>query len=174
MNQKRFEAIYRLYYEDLLSFAKHQVSDFYLAEDLVQDAFLFFFEQGMTDVPSVEQTLYSILISLLERNLQRPVFELSFIDDILEHPNDYSSVSFLFQNFSQNQMEQNKNKLLQESIEELSFADRTLLTLYYLEEKNAKEIGILFSISHCAVRKRLERIKKKLLQIYLQQTGTFF
>lgn len=172
MNQKRFEAIYRLYYEDLLSFANYQVSDFHQAEDLVQDTFLFFFEQGMTDVPSIEQSLYSILTSLLERSLQRPVPELSFTDDIFEPQTDSSAISFLFQTLFQNQIEQNKNKLLQESIEQLSLADRALLTLYYLDEKSAKEIGILLSLSHCTVRKRLERIKKKLQQLYFQQTCT--
>ena len=51
---------------------------------------------------------------------------------------------------------------------ELSKEEQQLLTLYYFEDKNAKEISEVISLNHNTIRKKLERSKKKLREMYLQ------
>ena len=170
MNQKRFEAIYRLHYEELLSFAKNHVSDSYQAEDLVQETFLFFLEHGMNTVLCKNDSLYSILISLLKTTLEQPFRLLSFDDDAFTNSEISWFSSSLFQIFSKQQMEHKTLEKLKTLFLELSIEVQQLLSLYYFDEKNAKEISQVLSLKHDTIRKKLERSKKKLKQLYLQQT----
>ena len=168
MNQKRFEAVYRLHYEDLLSFAKNHVSDPYLAEDLVHETFLFFLEHGMNNASYRNISLYSTLISLIETTLEQSSRYLSFDDDAFTNSEISWFSSFLFQLFTKQQMDQKTIERLKPLFLELSKEEQQLLTLYYFEDKNAKEISEVISLNHNTIRKKLERSKKKLREMYLQ------
>lgn len=168
MNQKRFEAVYRLHYEDLLSFAKNHVLDPYQAEDLVQETFLFFLEHGIKNVSYKDDLLYSTLISLLEHTLEKPTRFLSFDNDAFTNSEISWFSSFLFQNFTKQQTEEKTIEKLKNLFSKLSTEEQQLLRLYYFEDKTAKEISEIIPLSHDTIRKKLERSKKKLREIYLQ------
>ena len=168
MNQKRFEAIYRLYYEELLSFAKNHVSDPYLAEDMVQETFLFFFEHGMNNASCKNNLLYSTLISILKDTCKYSISELSSDDVTFTNSENSQYISSLFQTFIQQQLVQKNFEKIEPLILQLPTDEQQLLMLYYFEKKNAKEISNQVSISHGTVRKKLDRSKKKLREMYLK------
>ena len=61
MTNESFCTMYNLYYEKLLSFANTHLSDCFLAEDLVQDTFLFFYEQDtLEDFSTKKRYLFPI------------------------------------------------------------------------------------------------------------------
>lgn len=167
MNHKRFEAIYQLHYEDLLSFAKNHVSDSYQAEDLVQETFLFFLEHGMNNASCRNNSLYSTLISLAKSTLNQPACFLSFDDDAFTNSENLYYTSSLFQAFTKQQSIQNNFDTLQMLVPQLPDEEQQIFTLFYFEGKNAKEISEIIPLSHDTIRKKLERSKKKLKEIYL-------
>lgn len=162
MNQKRFTTIYQLYFDSLLSFAKNHVKDSYLAEDIVQELFLLLLEEKYCEDVCIEHFLFSNLYSLINNQLNQEQSDPDHLHDFLEHPRE--SFPSVLQILSQHQMSIQKNELLMDSLAQLPEEEQTILSLFYMEGKNAKEIGNILSIRHATIRKRLERSKLRLRQ----------
>ncbi len=62
-----------------------------------------------------------------------------------------------------------RNELLLQTLNELKPEYRTILTLYYIEEKNYKEISQELQLSEQVIAQRLARARKKLYQKFLGQ-----
>lgn len=60
---------------------------------------------------------------------------------------------------------EDRKHYLHEAILTLNEEDRTIVHLYYKEEKDAKEIAEIMNMSHVNIRVRLSRIRKKLYDI---------
>ena len=180
MKQLDMNALYHMHYKYLLSFANKHVQDFYLAEDLVQDTFLLFWKQknSMTKMESLSQEpqkqisqhtltrsyLLYILNHLLEwkkKDTNRPTISIE------DNPTHTLSYFPLMEPCNSTGVQDYEQKLVQFCFSLLSSSDQQVLYWYFYDNKNAKEISQLLSITHVAARKRLERGKKRLRNIYL-------
>lgn len=180
MKQYDLHALYRMHYKYLLSFANQYVQDFHLAEDLVQDTFLLYWEQStegistqrLQDESFEENSLYSLtknrLLHILcqfiksSKKSDIPIPVIAKTDttpigsffSLLEAPVSQTSSKYEY-------------SLLRFCLPYLSSCDQKILYLYFFEKKNAKEISHILSITHTAARKRLERSKKRLQKLYI-------
>ena len=145
--EKNSEAIRQaveLYGDMIYRLALHYLKDSYDAEDVVQEVLLALF---LRDIPEHRRKAWLLRVTvnksldiLRKRKRQRPLES--------DLPDKYGeSVS------------------LSEELKELSALDRELVYLYWYEGYSSKEIGKLVRMSDGAVRKRLERAKKKLREL---------
>lgn len=165
MNQKRFTAIYQLYFDSLLSFANNHINDSYLAEDIVQDLFLSLWEQNFSEAVCIEQFLFSSLYSRITDYLRQDFQNTSCFHDF----SDYSKnpIPSVLQLLYRNQNFFFLKEQLYDRMAQLPKEEQTILSLFYTEGKNAKEIATILSLKHATVRKRLERSKFRLRQQFL-------
>lgn len=166
MNDATFCTIYKRYYDSLLSFANTHLSDYSLAEDLVQDTFLSFYETNFIDFFSTSKDIFSLLTNKLESLIAHEDFILPLpeLDD--EQIKDDKLSFLLFQSMKQTVLIKQQQLSLYQSLLSLKPKEKKILYLSIVQKKNAKEIGKLYSMSHCSVRKRIERIRQKLYNTY--------
>ncbi|MBQ3601817.1 MAG: sigma-70 family RNA polymerase sigma factor [Lachnospiraceae bacterium] len=167
MQNHIFSQSYLRYYSRLLSFAHTHLSDYSLAEDFVQDFFLYIYEQ-FHDFPEEELLFHTFFQRLSPMNVNSLNF--SFPENNAPSRNYPHSEDFIFFQFFHKQNIDHKNQsVLSKIFSSLTPLEKRILHLTVNKKKNAKEIGKLLSLSHSAVRKRLERLRKKIYALYEKQ-----
>ncbi len=66
---------------------------------------------------------------------------------------------------------ENRNRALNQFIEELASDDREIVLLYYREEKSTKQVAQLLDLSESNVRKKLSRVRRTLKYEVLKDAG---
>lgn len=143
-NSEAIRQAVELYGDMIYRLALHYLKDSFDAEDVVQEVLLALF---LRDIPEnrrkawlLRVTINKSLDVLRKRKRQRPLEA----EPSAGHGEGMS---------------------LSEELKELSALDRELVYLYWYEGYSSKEIGKLVKMSDGAVRKRLERAKKKLREL---------
>ena len=171
MDPKRLQVLYELHWKSLLSLAEIQLHNSSDAEDLVQETFLLFMKKSVSHTTSTI-TLYQIAQMLIRRyNAQNSTVNFGSFDQTFETPDNSEEKTLLWQAYSESLLESSKSQRLKDALTDLPKDDRLILTLFYFENISAKEIGIQTRSSHAAIRKRLERSKKRLRSLYQCNTN---
>lgn len=133
------------------------------AEDVVQEALLkaFYKIGSYNESISFSAWLYKIThnhcINIIRR--RKLLQFVSFIDATIP------SIEDVGKNLEEIEINKELNKVLQK----LSTDDRCLLILKNIEEKSFEEIALILSIKPATIRKRYERLRKK-LRVSLSET----
>lgn len=143
-DRETIEQVVAAYGDTIYRLALHYVRDRFDAEDVVQEVLLAFFQRNIPEERRkawlLRVTVNKSLDILRKRKRQVPLSE--------------EPVGSVGENVS-----------LSEELNQLSALDRELVYLFWFEGYPSKEIAKLVHLSDGAVRKRLERAKKKLKEI---------
>ena len=169
MTNETFCTMYKLYYEKLLSFANTHLSDYFLAEDLVQDTFLYFYEQITLEDFSTRKDIFSLLTKKLESLFPTKNSDLPLPDNTSDQLRDTKTSFLLLQSMTQTVLNKQRHLCLYHSLFSLTAKEKKILYLYVVKKMNAKEISHIMDINHCSVRKHKERIRKKVRKNYALQ-----
>ncbi|HCX63129.1 RNA polymerase sigma factor [Sedimentibacter sp.] len=158
--KNKFEQIYNNYKLTMFYVAKSILKDDYLSEDAVHDAFINIAKSldNISDVISARTKGYVVIIvrnisfNILKK--QKPIVEIEDFEenvsyDISLEDEILSKLSFDF---------------IIEEIMNLPLIYKDVLYLSYVEELSAQEISKLINISNEAVKKRLQRGRRKLVE----------
>lgn len=170
MTNETFCTMYKLYYEKLLSFANTHLSDYFLAEDLVQDTFLYFYEHIAKEVFSTNEDIFFLLTQKLQSLIPTEDSDLLLPHNSFDELRDAKTSFLILQSMAQTVLSQQRHLRLYNSLLSLSMKEKKILYLHIVKKMNAKEIGKKMSITHCSVRKLMERIRKKVCKQYAFQT----
>ncbi len=170
MKQQRMQVLYKLHYDSLLSFANNHLSNPELSKDFVQETFLIFMERSrLTDYQS-SYSLQSILTSLIYEHHQTQEEFILYEDNIFEQIADCSSKKLLQSSYQHTHTKHEKYHALLDAIKQLTPQDQRIIQLSIFEEENAATIGKQLHLKSATVRKRLQRMKKRLAAIYEKST----
>ncbi|WP_313162583.1 RNA polymerase sigma factor [Sedimentibacter sp.] len=158
--KSKFEQIYNNYKLTMFYVAKSILKDDYLSEDAVHDAFINIAKSldNISDVISARTKGYVVIIvrnisfNILKK--QKPIVEIEDFEenvsyDISLEDEILSKLSFDF---------------IIEEIMNLPLIYKDVLYLSYVEELSTQEISKLINISNEAVKKRLQRGRRKLVE----------
>lgn len=145
------EEFVRKYYEDVLKYCVHRLSDHYLAEDICQETFLRFFEafEQYVHQGKAKNYLYVIAGNLIKNEYRKPV-EMALEEETVEEDKGNNPESMV------------QSTGIQEELDRLPQEQQEVLYLYYYQEMKLKEIASQLGISLSLVKYRLGEGKKKL------------
>ena len=162
---KYFEIIVEQFQHQLFRYCYRMLGSVQEAEDVVQEAFLKAFCKigSYNDTISFSAWLYKITynhcINIIRR---RKVLQfVSFLDTTIPNIVDVGK----------NLEEIEINKELNNVLKKLSNEERCILILKNIEEKSFEEIALILSIKPATVRKRYERLRKKLRVSFSKTRG---
>ncbi|MDD2495690.1 MAG: sigma-70 family RNA polymerase sigma factor [Tissierellia bacterium] len=158
--KSKFEQIYNYYRHTMFYVAKSILKDYYLSEDAVHDAFINIAKNmdNILDVNSNRTKGYVVVIVRnISFNMLKKQKNIADIDDFEENLSDdvnledkvLSKISF---------------DLIVAEIDSLPIIYKDVLYLTYVEDMKTQEISALINISNEAVKKRLQRGRKKLFE----------
>lgn len=153
-DQSAFEEIYSEYVETLFNFGLKLTSDQGLVKDSIQDLFinLFRYKINLKKPESIEFYLFKSLKRLITKKLKKKN-KLEEIDFKI------FDLKFDFENeYIQNEIELQKLKQLEESLNKLSLKNRELLFYKFNSNLSNREIGDILGEKPDTVRKRISRI----------------
>lgn len=166
MKQQRMQVLYELHYDSLLSFANNHLSDPELSKDFVQETFLIFMERNRLASYQSSYSLQSILTSLIYEYHQTKEEFIVYEDNIFEQLADCECKELLQRSYHHTYTKNQKYEALLDAIKQLKPEDQKIIQLSVFEEENATIIGKQMDLNSATVRKRLQRIKKRLALIY--------
>ncbi len=158
-----FEIIVEQFQNQLFRYCYRMLGSTQEAEDVVQEALLkaFYKIGSYNESISFSAWLYKIThnhcINIIRR--RKLLQFVSFIDATIP------SIEDVGKNLEEIEINKELNKVLQK----LSTDDRCLLILKNIEEKSFEEIALILSIKPATIRKRYERLRKK-LRVSLSET----
>ena len=141
-----------------------KIGDFHHAEELTQDTFLQAYKKlgTLKDPNHFSGWLYVIANRLSINWLQRYKSKMQSLEDIPIQEIEESS----YQHYMFNQRETEAAEQLSETVKnllkKLPESERTVVTLYYLGEMTAKEIGNFLGVSVNTIKSRLRRGRERL------------
>ncbi|MBQ1688790.1 MAG: RNA polymerase sigma factor [Lachnospiraceae bacterium] len=179
MNQKRFQTLYALHWDSLISFAKEHLQDCQLAEDIVHDTFLFFAEHYLSLTASGKEqsygnthgsALYQVLSQFIQQANQKTEQALLAYEENWSGSTskDKTSDTLLFSFYSQNYVKDHYyNEHTKQVLSLLPKHEREPLILSTVYHLSSAEIGRVLSIKPATVRKRIERAKLHFQERYV-------
>ena len=159
-----FNTLVQKYQKSVHALVWRKIGDFHYAEEITQDTFLQVYEKLPTlkDPNQFAGWLYVIAnrLCITWVRKQKPVMQ----------PLDASSVKAIdnltYERYLLEQREleaaEHRHEIVEELLTKLPESERTVMTLYYLGEMTAKEIGDFLSVSVNTIRSRLHRARKRL------------
>ncbi|MDD3751948.1 MAG: sigma-70 family RNA polymerase sigma factor [Tissierellia bacterium] len=158
--KSKFEQIYNYYMQIMFYVAKGILKDDYLSEDAVHNAYINIAKNmdNITDVKSNRTKGYVIIIVRnISLNMLKKQNKTVAIKDLEENTADEL-------NIEDEVLSKMSFDLIVEKIQSLPITYKDILYLTYVENLKTQEISALLDISNEAVKKRLQRGRKKLLE----------
>ena len=164
-DKQKFSELYFKYEKLMMWVAMKRLKDRHLAEESVQDAWLYiathFFKVGEIDSSKTKSYVSIIADSFAVDKLRKEKKVVSFPADtvIVDEGEDdrfFENIDYLD---------------VQLAIEKIDAFDRNLLRLHYYFGYTSKEIGEMFGMKDTAVRKRLQYARQRIKKL-LEGGGT--
>ena len=163
-DEAAFSALVRKYQKSVHALAWRKIGDFHIAEEIAQDAFL----QAYKNLARLRHPnqfagwLYVIASNLCKRWHQSNKPAMQSLDDT-----SVAAVEgFSYRRYVSEQREteamEHRHEIVKELLETLPESERTVVTLYYLGEMTAKEIGNFLGVSVNTIKSRLRRARERL------------
>ncbi len=161
---KEFESLYKLFSKDVLTFLYRLTQDIEIANDFLQDTFVNFIKTfSNKELPEKSKckiylirTAKNIFINYYRKEKKRKLF-------LFKKKSSLEDENKMYQDFNLN--ESNEELIYRELFNHLDFKERTLIILRYNLDMNLDEISKIMNQSTSTIFRKLEKIKKKLLQI---------
>ncbi len=159
-----FSILVEKYQESIHALAWRKIRDFHHAEEIMQDTFL----KAYNKLPTLKNpNQFAGWLHVIAKRLcidwvrkQKPVMQS--LEET--HPQEIEESSYT-QHLSEQRMTERTeycHELVQQLLEKLSENERTVITLYYLDEMSTKEIGEVMGVSVNTITSRLQRARKRL------------
>ena len=165
-DDEAFGTLVRRHQKGIHALAWRKVGDFHIAEEIAQDTFLQVYK-NLAQLKNPNQFsgwMYVIASRLclkwLQKNKNTSVMhslEDTPVEDIEE-----SSYTHHVSEQRQTEITENRHELVKKLLAKLPESERTVVTLHFLGEMTAKEIGKLLGVSVNTIKSRLRRGRKRL------------
>ena len=163
-NEEAFSALVQKYQKGVHALVWRKIKDFHFAEEITQDTFLQAYKKlGTLKHPNqFAGWLYVIASRLCADWLRanRPVVQS------LENTPVGNIDRFSYARYVSEQREaeaaEHRSEIVEKLLEKLPESERTVVTLYYLGEMTAKEIGKFLGVSVNTIKSRIRRARKRL------------
>lgn len=165
-DDEAFTALVRKYQKSVHALAWKRVGDFHFAEEITQDAFLRAYRglPKLKDPGQFSGWLYVITNRLCNTWLQKNKEALTLLEDTPVVEVQRSAYERYMSEQYEKKGHAHREELVRELLAKLPESERTVITLHYLGEMTAKEIGNFLGVSVNTITSRLQRARKRLQQ----------
>ena len=161
-----FNALVRKHQKGIHALAWRKVGDFHIAEEIVQDTFLQVYK-NLTQLKNPNQFsgwMYVIASRLCLKWLQKNKNKsaMQSLEDTPVAEIEESSYTHYVSEQRLTESTERRHELVKKLLAKLPESERTVVTLHFLGEMTAKEIGKLLGVSVNTIKSRLRRGRKRL------------
>ncbi len=162
-----FNALVRKHQKGIHALAWRKVGDFHVAEEITQDTFLQVYKNlaQLRNPKQFSGWMYVIANRLclkwLEKNIKNKSVMQSLEDTPVEEIEESSYTHYVSEQRLTESTE-HRHELVKKLLAKLPESERTVVTLHYLGEMTAKEIGKLLGVSVNTIKSRLRRGRERL------------
>ncbi|MDE0017564.1 MAG: sigma-70 family RNA polymerase sigma factor [Candidatus Poribacteria bacterium] len=166
-----FNTLVQKYRKSVHTLVWRKIGDFHYAEEITQDTFLQVYEK----LPTLKAPnqfagwLYVIANRLCIAWVRKQKPAMQSLDASSVKAIDNLTYERYILEQRELEATERRHEIVDGLLTKLPERERTVMTLYYLGEMTAKEIGDFLSVSVNTIRSRLHRARKR-----LQETGEFF
>ena len=163
-NDEAFNVLVRKHQKSIHALAWRKVGDFHIAEEITQDTFLQVYK-NLAQLKKPNQFsgwMYVIANRLCLKWLQKNRFAPQSLEDTPVEEIEESSYTHHILEQRQTEGTEDRHELVKRLLAKLPESERTVVTLFYLGEMTAKEIGKFLGVSVNTVKSRLRRGRKRL------------
>ena len=163
-SDEAFSVLVRKHQKNIHALAWRKVGDFHIAEEITQDTFLQVYK-NLAQLKNPNQFsgwIYVIANRLCLKWLQKNRFAPQSLEDTpMEEIEESSYTHHVFKQ-RQTEVTEDRRELVKKLLAKLPESERTVVTLHYLGEMTAKEIGKYLGVSVNTIKSRLRRGRKRL------------
>ena len=163
-NDEAFSVLVRKHQKSIHALAWRKVGDFHIAEEITQDTFLSVYK-NLAQLKNPNQFagwIYVIADRLCSKWLRKnKIVRQSLEATPIEEIEKLSYTRHLSEQ-RQTEITENRHELVKKLLAKLPESERTVVTLFYLGEMTAKEIGKFLGVSVNTVKSRLHRGRERL------------
>ena len=161
-----FNVLVRKHQKGIHALAWRKVGDFHIAEEIVQDTFLQVYK-NLAQLKNPNQFsgwMYVIASRLCLKWLQKHknTSMMQSLEDIPVEEIEESSYTHYVSEQRLTESTEHRHELVKKLLAQLPESERTVVTLYFLGEMTAKEIGKLLGVSVNTIKSRLRRGRRRL------------
>ena len=162
-----FNVLVRKHQKGIHALAWRKVGDFHIAEEIVQDTFLQVYK-NLAQLKNPNQFsgwMYVIASRLCLKWHQKNKKNKSVMQSLEDIPAEEIEESSYTHYVSEQRLAESterRRELVKKLLEKLPESERTVVTLHFLGEMTAKEIGKLLGVSVNTIKSRLRRGRKRL------------
>ena len=165
-DDEAFSILVRRHQKGIHALAWRKVGDFHVAEEITQDTFLQVYK-NLAQLKNPNQFagwMYVIASRLCLKWIQKhkDTSVIYSLEDTPVEEIDESSYTHHVSEQRKAEITENRHELVKKLLAKLPESERTIVTLYYLGEMTAKEIGKYLGVSVNTVKSRLRRGRKRL------------
>ena len=163
-DETAFSALVRKYQKNVHALAWRKIGDFHIAEEIAQDTFLQAYKNLATlrNPNQFAGWLYVIANRLCLKWLQKKKPAIQLLEDTSVVEINESSYNRYVSEQRETAATDRRHEIVEELLERLPESERTVVTLYYLGEMTAKEIGNFLGVSVNTIKSRLRRARERL------------
>lgn len=163
-NDDAFSTLVQKYQKSVHALAWRKISDFHYAEEITQDTFL----QAYTKLSTLKNPhqfagwLYVIANRLCINWLQRNKSAMQSLEGTSVQEINRLTYERYASEERESEATERRYEIVEQLLERLPESERTVMTLYYLGEMTAKEIGNFLGVSVNTIKSRLRRARERL------------
>ena len=165
-DDEAFTTLVRKHQKSVHALAWRKVGDFHAAEEIMQDVFLRVYKHlpKLKDPKRFSGWLYTTTNQLCKTWLQKNKPTITSLEDVPVSEIERTSYEQYVSAQHEEDTHTHYQELVKRLLEKLPESERTVMTLYYLGEMTAKEIGNFLGVSVNTVTSRLQRARQRLQQ----------
>ena len=165
-DDEAFTTLVRKYQKSVHALAWRRVDDFHFAEEITQDVFLRIYKHlpKLKDPRQFSGWVYVTTNRLCNTWLKKNKSVIKSLEDVSMVEVEESSYSHYVSEKRQEEADEYRHELVRKLLKKLPESERTVVTLYYLGEMTAKEIGNFLGVSVNTITSRLRRARERLQQ----------
>ncbi len=163
-NDDAFNVLVQKYQKSVHALAWRKIGDFHYAEEITQDTFLQAYKKLSTlkNPHQFAGWLYVIANRHCINWLQRNKSGTQSLKDTPMKELDRLTYERYISEARESEATERRYEIVQKLLERLPESERTVMTLYYLGEMTAKEIGNFLGVSVNTIKSRLRRARERL------------
>ena len=163
-NEAAFSVLVQKHQKSIHALAWRKVGDFHIAEEITQDTFLQVYK-NLAQLKNPNQFagwIYVIANRLCLKWLEKNKFVMQSLDDTPAEEIEEASYTHHVSDRRQTEVTEDRHELVKKLLAKLPESERTVVSLYYLGEMTAKEIGKFLGVSVNTIKSRLRRGRERL------------
>ena len=163
-NDEAFSVLVRKHQKSIHALAWRKVGDFHIAEEITQDTFLKVYK-NLAQLKNPNQFggwLYVIANNLCKKWHEKNKSVMQSLEATPIEEIERLSYTHHLSDQRQTEITEDRHELVKKLLAQLPESERTVVTLFYLGEMTAKEIGKFLGVSVNTVKSRLHRGRERL------------